>query len=248
MRNRTITKCFIFIQILFTIQLIGYSALISKNNLIITPEELKEKQVRSDNFMLVDIRSRTEFEKKHIKGAMSIPYTNLVTKKLPHEKEIVIYCSDYGCDTSKKAVKKMAELGYKKIKALDGGLLTWVSRHYPVEGTEVVEDITFSITAISADELKALTAKEGNLLLLDVRNEEEFNAGHIPGARNIIPEKFKSEIKNIKESKLVIVYSQNGQINDEVIAALSMKSMKNIRNLSGGLLLWQRKGYEISVK
>jgi len=48
--------------------------------------------------------------------------------------------------------------------------------------------------------------KKGKAILIDVRNEESYSAGHIRGARLIIASDIGSHIKELPKNKLIATY------------------------------------------
>lgn len=61
----------------------------------ITPEELEEKLDGGDGVVVVDVRSEEAFDRRHIKGAISIPLRSIAVRyaEVPSDREIVIYCA-----------------------------------------------------------------------------------------------------------------------------------------------------------
>jgi len=61
----------------------------------ISPEELKEKLDAGTEVVVVDVRSKEEFDQGHIPGAISIPYEEIEARyrELPRDKEIITYCA-----------------------------------------------------------------------------------------------------------------------------------------------------------
>ena len=61
----------------------------------ITPQELKEKLDADEDVIVVDTRSRKEYDSVHIPGALSIPISEIEERhgELPQEGEIVLYCT-----------------------------------------------------------------------------------------------------------------------------------------------------------
>jgi hypothetical protein len=61
----------------------------------ITPQELKEKLDANQDVIVVDARSRKEYDSVHIPGALSIPLSEVEERQgeLPQEGEIVLYCT-----------------------------------------------------------------------------------------------------------------------------------------------------------
>jgi rhodanese-related sulfurtransferase/DNA-binding transcriptional ArsR family regulator len=58
---------------------------------------------------------------------------------------------------------------------------------------------------ISRDELQALLDR-GDVLLLDVRPEAEYAAGHIPGAINIPPDRLDAALDDLPSAREVVAY------------------------------------------
>ena len=91
---------------------------------------------RSD-FLVIDTRSRSDFEARRIAGAISLPQRSMdakTTSHLPKDKVMVTYCWGPGCNGSTKGALKLASLGFR-VKELIGGLEYWIREGGPVEGT-----------------------------------------------------------------------------------------------------------------
>jgi rhodanese-related sulfurtransferase len=91
---------------------------------------------RSD-FVVIDTRSRADFEARRIAGAVNIPHRSMnaeTTAHLPKDKVMVTYCSGPGCNASTKGALKLASLGFR-VKELIGGLEYWIREQGPLEGT-----------------------------------------------------------------------------------------------------------------
>ena len=88
----------------------------------ITAEELKQKIKLKEDFQLIDVREKTEYQIKNI-GGILIPLGNLANNfdKINADKEIIVHCA--GGVRSKKAVRLLMEQGFKKVYSLKNGLL-----------------------------------------------------------------------------------------------------------------------------
>lgn len=93
----------------------------------ISPIQLKEKIEQNDDFILLDVRTKKEIEKKTFKDKRVnlIPLGSLRDKlnQLPKEKEIIIYCQS--SLRAYEAQRIIEGEGFKDVKFLDGGLLAW---------------------------------------------------------------------------------------------------------------------------
>ncbi len=61
----------------------------------LSPDEVKEKLDSGADVVIVDVRSREAYDEGHIKGAISIPLSEVESRynELPEDKEIIIYCA-----------------------------------------------------------------------------------------------------------------------------------------------------------
>jgi rhodanese-related sulfurtransferase len=90
---------------------------------------------RSD-FVVIDTRSREDYEARHIAGAISLPQRTInaeTTSHLPKEKVMVTYCWSPGCNASTKGALKLASLGFR-VKELVGGIEYFSKEGGRVEG------------------------------------------------------------------------------------------------------------------
>lgn len=97
---------------------------------------LKELQKKKDEVILIEVLDPDQYEDFHIKGAINIPYKKIATeaeKKFNKEDEIVVYCSDYECKSSKIAADKLNDMGFKKVYHYKGGKKEWKEAGLPVE-------------------------------------------------------------------------------------------------------------------
>jgi predicted sulfurtransferase len=61
----------------------------------ISKEELIQKLENGDDVLIVDTRYKSEYDRGHIEGAVSAPYSEIVLRKWqpPPDREVVLYCS-----------------------------------------------------------------------------------------------------------------------------------------------------------
>lgn len=92
---------------------------------------------------------------------------------------------------------------------------------------------------ISAHEVTQLLNKD-SAILLDVRDSNEFKAGHIVGAINIPHAKVNTELEKLEahKSKIIIVADKLGQHAGAVGRTLEKQGFV-VRRLSGGIAEWQ---------
>lgn len=100
------------------------------------------------------------------------------------------------------------------------------------------------------DEMEALTPDEleerierGDVLVLDVRPEEEFEAGHIPGARSIPVDRLEEHLDDLPDGKEIVAYCRGPYCvySDDVVRRLNQDGRK-ARRLTEGLPDWLVEG------
>ena len=78
---------------------------------------------------------------------------------------------------------------------------------------------------------------EAGAELVDVRTPEEYEAGHIEGARHVPLETLASEADTLPANGPVVFYCRVGS-RSAMAAAAMQASGRDARNLAGGLVAW----------
>lgn len=92
----------------------------------ISQDEAKRMMKELDDYVIVDVRRKDEYDEGHIPGAVLIPNESINDSR-PQELEdldqvILIYCRSG--NRSKQAAQKLSDIGYTKIYEF-GGINTW---------------------------------------------------------------------------------------------------------------------------
>ncbi|KAB2333833.1 rhodanese-like domain-containing protein [Cytobacillus gottheilii] len=77
--------------------------------------------------------------------------------------------------------------------------------------------------------------------LIDVREPNEYEAGHILGARNIPLSQLKTRLQELRPDKPVYLYCQSGMRSGRAAQLLNRKGYKNLSHLQGGFKKWSGK-------
>lgn len=85
-----------------------------------------EKMSKEDSYIILDVRTREEYEEKHIKDAINIPLADItdgISEVLPDfDENIYVYCRSG--NRSHQAAKKLTKLGYTDVVDM-GGISNW---------------------------------------------------------------------------------------------------------------------------
>ena len=100
---------------------------------------------------------------------------------------------------------------------------------------------------IAASELAAMV-EANQALVIDVREVEEFAAGHIPGALSIPVQELKARLKELKKSREVVAYCRGPYCvyADQAVALLRAKG-RRARRLLEGFPEWRAAGLPVQA-
>ena len=92
----------------------------------ITAEDAKKIMDSDEDFVILDVREKDEYDSGHIPGAILLPYTETDAKAeelLPNkDMQILVYCRSGR--RSKIASENLVNLGYTNVKEF-GGIIDW---------------------------------------------------------------------------------------------------------------------------
>ena len=88
--------------------------------------------------VLIDVRSREEYDDEHVEGAVNLPLEELQNADgelaaLPEDKDQLILTVCNVGKISLTAMLVLKSLGYRNVKNLDGGMTAWMSEGRPTE-------------------------------------------------------------------------------------------------------------------
>ena len=89
-------------------------------------------------------------------------------------------------------------------------------------------------------------AKSGDVIVIDVRPQEEFEAGHFPGARSLPLDQLKKTLKSLPKSKAIVAYCRGPYclLAEDAVAILLRKGFRATR-LREGVSEWIAAGLPI---
>jgi rhodanese-related sulfurtransferase len=93
----------------------------------------------SGEAVFVDARSRADYERERIAGAISLPESDFAeaylsaSQFLTPEAHLVVYCQGRECDESMIVQEMLVEMGYTRVDVFLGGIPEWLEAGHPVE-------------------------------------------------------------------------------------------------------------------
>lgn len=191
----------------------------------ITTEDLNQEY---DTAIIVDVRSKIEFDVVHIGKALHIPVSqgNFVSeieklRSKDGDDPIAFYCNGYTCAKSYKAAEKMMAAGYTNVYTYDAGIYEWVNAHpekaalmgkTPADKAKLISSEAFKAKQIDYADFAA-KAKDADALVIDIR--EPFQRAQnptLPQNKMLVLE----NVRNIPSDRLVSLL-QKGEFKDKTL-------------------------------
>ena len=172
-------------------------------------------QIEGNQAVIIDSRpKKTKFDKGHVPTAISLPFTQFedLKGKLPRDMDtpLVFYCGGLKCKLSHKSAAKALEMGYTHVKVFDTGYPAWKKTYGAAAGTMQVKAGEVE-GAIELERFKEIIAKSpGSITLIDVRDPDEFAAGHFKTATNIPVETLEPKINALPADKPIVFVCSTG--------------------------------------
>jgi hydroxyacylglutathione hydrolase len=202
----------------------------------LTADDVERRQARGE--VVVDGRSRGAFAAGHLPGSVNIEldeqFGTYVGWLLPFGAPLVLVL-DPGQDPG-EAVRQCARIGIESIAGvLEGGVAAWTASGRRTS--------TYPTTDVDGMH-RALDAGTGSGL--DVRQDAEWTAGHIPGARHLHVADLPGRVEELRDMAAPVhVYCRTGH---RAAIAASLLDAAGVRavHVDGGFPDWVEHGFPVS--
>ena len=218
-----------------------------------------KNMLENTDVYVVDVREESEYTEGHVPGAVNIPIRTLADNldMIPADQPVVVYCASG--HRAGMATTALRELGYDNVKAFPAGWKGWSAAEEEVS-TEATEAGTFEMADVNPEMLAATAeflnnipdgfyslgtietlegALDAGATLIDVREENEFAEGSIPGAINIPIRTLAQNLDQIPTDAPVVVYCASGFRAALSTAALQSMGYTNVRSFPPGYGAWE---------
>jgi hydroxyacylglutathione hydrolase len=203
----------------------------------LTPTEFGKKMDKG--VIVVDTSHEAAFGGIHIKGSYSIWLEGLPAFAgwvIPYDKPILLVLEDQA--HLEKAVRYLIRAGYEQIVGyLHGGVESWYNAGLPLE----------SLPLLSAHQLKSMLDRGEELLVLDTRGQEEWEAGHIKGALHIYVGYLEQRLTEVPKDKPIAVYCRTGHRAGLGASILLRAGYPVVYNFPGGITAWVAAGFPVTT-
>jgi rhodanese-related sulfurtransferase len=135
------------------------------------------------------------------------------------------------------ALLLLAALSLALLAACGGGAETTAPAVEEIDLTTLPDDVDVAT-------VEAIRQNPG-VYLLDVREPDEYAAGHIPGITLIPMGEVATRLAELPRDKEIIVTCRSGNRSGQVADLLREQGFTNVHNMEGGIIAWEEAGYPV---
>jgi hydroxyacylglutathione hydrolase len=202
----------------------------------LTPSEFREEMERGA--VVVDTSNPAAFGGAHVKGSYSIWLEGLPAFAgwvLSYDKPILLVLEDQR--HLELAVRYLIRLGYDRIQGyLKEGIEGWYNAGFPTEHLQL----------LSVHELKAKIDRGEELTVVDDRADDEWDEGHIKGARHIYVGHLQDRMKDVPKDKPAAMICNVGHRAGLGASILLREGCMEVYSVLGSMTAWKAAGYPLS--
>jgi rhodanese-related sulfurtransferase/glyoxylase-like metal-dependent hydrolase (beta-lactamase superfamily II) len=208
----------------------------------VTIEQLAELRGNTPELQLVDVRNPGETAAGVLPGAVTAPLPALVDAldRLDPDRPTIVYCaSGY---RSAIAASVLSASGFADVSHLLGGAEAWRAAGLPLDTDQGGNMPPRNVPQIDPEACRALV--EDGALLLDVREPDEWSAGHAPDAVFVPMKEVRARQSELPKDRRIVTICRSGGRSAAVTEALNAWGFDSV-NLAGGLYAWEAAGLPV---
>jgi hydroxyacylglutathione hydrolase len=196
----------------------------------LTPADFR-KTSNQPGVTVIDTRSILAFGGGHVPGAVNIgdrPDLSIWLGQMIDPEQRLLFIVDN--DTDIEEVERLAiRTGHDRFAGyLAGSMKAWETAGMPIE----------ELRQVSVNELHEMLENGTRRVVLDTRSPEEFEKGHIPGARHYYVADMRNRIDGLDKDKAYITYCASGYRASIASSLMKARGFKNVVNVPGSWEAW----------
>jgi rhodanese-related sulfurtransferase len=187
-------------------------------------------RLRNQGAQLLDVRDATDFAGAHLAGSLNIPlagkYATWCGTLLTHEAPIVVIAEN---GQEEEAVMRLGRIGFDNVAGfLEGGL----------EALRDRPELLGQVQRITAVALAEQLSSGQPPVVLDVRSEQEWEAGHVAGSLNLPLPHLRERLAELPARGPLVVHCEGGYRSAIAASLLAQSGRQDLFDLVGGFKAW----------
>lgn len=203
---------------------------------VLLPEAFDDK---AKDGVVIDTRSPEAFAGAHIPGSYNVWLEGLSTFGgwlADEQTKVFLIVEQPG--KAPAAIDRLARIGIDGVEGvLANGVEAWREAGLPIE----------SLGTTSASEA-ARWNEEGDLTILDVRDDMEWEEKHIPGAQHTFVGYLEENLPAVPKDRPIVAHCSVGHRSGLAVSILRRNGFTNVYNMLGGITAWEKLGLPLTRK
>jgi rhodanese-related sulfurtransferase/glyoxylase-like metal-dependent hydrolase (beta-lactamase superfamily II) len=193
----------------------------------------------AEGAILVDARTNEQFDEAHIQGAISASaydtgFATKVAQVAKPDVELIVVAASDGYEL--EAAELLASVGLYVRGYLQGGMTAWRSEERPVSRIEMLD----------ADALAERLEGSNGVVVLDVRDADEFASAHIPGALHIPYGHLVNRLAELPRDRPIATVCSGGKRSGLAASLLQREGFEQVIHIGhGGVGTWRKLGHPV---
>jgi hydroxyacylglutathione hydrolase len=189
---------------------------------------------------VVDTRQAADFAQGAVPGTINIAanrsFTSWAGWMLPYDRDFYLIVDDRRSQTVDDVVRDLAGIGLDRIAGYFGSEV--------VDAWRASKGSLQTIPSLSTSEV-AREIASNDKVVLDVRGEGEWKAGHLPGSVNLPVGELEQRLNEIPRGHPLIVHCQSGSRASIAASVLRARGFTDVRLFPGGFAEWHSAGQPV---
>lgn len=203
----------------------SFENVLKSGNSPLNPEDF-EAMANHEEALVLDVRPQSDYIKAHIPNSIFIglngQFAPWVGALITDLKQPILLVVQEGKE--EEAVTRLSRVGYDNtLGYLNGGINAWIG-----SGRE-----TDNLESISADTF-AKRVKEGDVNILDVRKDGEYNSMHLENAQHFSLDYINSKMNEVSKDKTYFIHCAGGYRSVIAASILKARGFHNLVDIAGG--------------
>ncbi len=198
----------------------------------LAPREVLDRQ--RQGVTILDTRPAAEYCAGHVPGSIAIglggQFASWAGSLIGLDRDLILVAEH---QTAEEARMRLARVGIERVVGvLEDGIAGWAGAGLPLAATGQIT-------------VQELDAQRGELAVVDVRRQPEWNDGHIPGAEHRPLDQFRAGMATLDRARPMAVHCKSGYRSLIACSLLEAAGFTQMMNVTGGFDAWRGAGLPV---
>jgi hydroxyacylglutathione hydrolase len=199
-------------------------------------------QVLVGGVTVVDTRESSEFMRGALPGTINIPasrsFITWAGSLLPYDREFYLIVDEGRLQMVEELARDLAGIGLDRVAGYFGSGV--------IDAWRTSQSQLQSISSLTLTEFAERQRQNGDVVL-DVRGEGEWNAGHVPSSMNVPLGELDQRLNEVPRGRTLLVHCQTGARAAIAASLLRARGFSDVRLFSGGFAAWRAAGEPVQI-